>query len=194
MRAKCGSGEAAWVTGVLAVPGTQGSLQLGKQEIECSKRIWKPVLANTLQYSCLENPPPWQRSLEGHSLQDHKESDTTEVTCVHRHKTFFACGYSAPVRVEREDGSAALLSGILETPSVQGYGLPLPQELWPYQCLFWSFLYLVIRRPLWPVFLYSSTHSALRGLLGSFSVVLHIMHIERPSLAGVLSVVQCVKC
>ena len=24
------------------------------------------------QYSCLENPPPWQRSLTGHSLQDHR--------------------------------------------------------------------------------------------------------------------------
>ena len=31
--AKCGSGEAAWVTGVLAAPGTQGSWQLGQQEI-----------------------------------------------------------------------------------------------------------------------------------------------------------------
>ena len=109
-------------------------------------------------------------------------------------RCFFACGCSAPVRVECEGGSAALLSGILETPSVQGYGLPLPQELWPYRCLFWSFLYLVIRRPLWPVFLCSSTHSTLRRLLGSFSALLHITHIERPSLAGVLSVVQCVKC
>ena len=35
---------------------------------------------NTLQYSCLENPHPWQRSWAGHSLQGHKESDTTEAT------------------------------------------------------------------------------------------------------------------
>ena len=33
VRARCGGGAAAWVTGVLAAPGTQGSWQLGQQEI-----------------------------------------------------------------------------------------------------------------------------------------------------------------
>ena len=33
VRASCGGGTAAWVTGVLAAPGTQGSWQLGQQEI-----------------------------------------------------------------------------------------------------------------------------------------------------------------
>ena len=59
VRARCGGGAAAWVAGVLAAPGTQGSWQLGQQEIECSRRVWQPVLANTLQYSCLENPSLW---------------------------------------------------------------------------------------------------------------------------------------
>ena len=54
---------------------------------------------------------------------------------MHRHKTFFACGSSAPVRAEREGGAAAWLVGTLEAPSVQGHGLPLPQELRPYQSL-----------------------------------------------------------
>ena len=40
-----------------------------------------------------------------------------------------ACGSSAPVRAEYEDSSAAWLVGTLVAPSVQGYGLPLPQEL-----------------------------------------------------------------
>ena len=57
-RASCGGDAAAWVTGVLATPGTQGGWQLGQQEIECSRRGWQPVLANTRQYSCLENPLP----------------------------------------------------------------------------------------------------------------------------------------
>ena len=35
------------------------------------------------------------------------------------------------MRVEREGGPAAGLSGTLATPSVQGQGLPLPQEAWP---------------------------------------------------------------
>ena len=33
VRARCGGGAAAWVTGVLAAPGTQGSWQVGQQEI-----------------------------------------------------------------------------------------------------------------------------------------------------------------
>ena len=56
VRARYGGGAAAWVLGVLAASGTQGSLRLGQQEIQCSIRLWQPVLANTLQYSCLENP------------------------------------------------------------------------------------------------------------------------------------------
>ena len=80
MRARCGDGAAAGVAGVLAAPDTQGSWSLGQQEIQCFRRLWQAVLTNTLQYSCLENPHPWQRSLAGHSLQGHKELDTTEAT------------------------------------------------------------------------------------------------------------------
>ena len=58
VRARCGGGAAAWVAGVLAAPGTQGSWRLGQQEIQCSRRGWQPVLANMLQDSCLENPHP----------------------------------------------------------------------------------------------------------------------------------------
>ena len=53
---------------------------------------------------------------------------------------FFSCCSSAPVRVELEGGEAAWLAGTLVVPSVQGHGLPLLQELWPYQSLFVSLL------------------------------------------------------
>ena len=33
VRSRCGGGAAAWVTGVLAAPDTQGSWQLGQQEV-----------------------------------------------------------------------------------------------------------------------------------------------------------------
>ena len=33
VRARCGGGAVAWVAGVLAAPGTQGSCRLGQQEI-----------------------------------------------------------------------------------------------------------------------------------------------------------------
>ena len=56
VRAKCGGAAAAWVTGVLAASGTRGSWRLGQKEIQRSRKIWQPALANTLQCSCLENP------------------------------------------------------------------------------------------------------------------------------------------
>ena len=58
VRARCGGGAAAWGAGVLAASGTQGSWLLGQQEIQCSRRVWQPGLANILQYFCLEKPPP----------------------------------------------------------------------------------------------------------------------------------------
>ena len=39
------------------------------------------------------------------------------------------------MRVECESSAPAWLVGTLVMPSVQGHGLPLPQELWPYQSL-----------------------------------------------------------
>ena len=114
-----GGGATAWVTGVLAAPGTQRSWQLGQQEILCSRRVWQPVLANTLQYSCLETPPPppllpdreaWQTTVYRDA-----ESATTQVTHT---RLFLACGSSAPVRVECEGGTAAWLLGTLAVPSV----------------------------------------------------------------------------
>ena len=58
VRARWGGGAAAWVAGDLAAPGTQGRWWLGQQEIKCSRRAWQPVLANTLQHSCLEKRSP----------------------------------------------------------------------------------------------------------------------------------------
>ena len=91
VRARCGGGAGAWVAGVLAAPGTQGAWRLGQQEIGCSRRVWQTVLANTLQYSCLENPPPWQRSLAGHSLQRvrHYWSDPARIDA----RLFFFCRF-----------------------------------------------------------------------------------------------------
>ena len=50
MTARCGGGAGAWVAGVLGAPGIQGSWWLGQQEVQCSRRVGQPVLANTLQY------------------------------------------------------------------------------------------------------------------------------------------------
>ena len=77
--ATCGGGAAACIAWILAAPGSQGSWQLGQQEIQCFRRVWQPVLANMLQYSCLENPfsdrEAWQVTIYRAT-----ESDTTIVT------------------------------------------------------------------------------------------------------------------
>ena len=122
MRARCGGSVDAGVAEVLATPGTQGSWHLGQQEIWCSRRVWQPVLANMLQYSCLENPPDreaWQAMVTSAA----KSCSRLKQPCMHRHKTFFACGSSARVRAEREGGAAAWLVGTLVVPSMQGHGL-----------------------------------------------------------------------
>ena len=128
----------AWWAAVYGVAQSQTRLTW----LNTSRRVWQSVLGNTLQYSYLENPPPWQRNLTGHSLQSRKELDITlsDPAYIDTRLFFFACGSSASVRVEHEGGAAAWLAGTLAVPSVQGHGLSLLQELWPYQSLFSSLL------------------------------------------------------
>ena len=64
-----------------------GGWRLAQQEIQCSRSVRQTVLANMLQYSCLENPR--QRNLAGYSLQGRKVSDTTGVTLHAKIQDFF---------------------------------------------------------------------------------------------------------
>ena len=138
-------------------------------------------MAHTLQYSCLENPPPLQRSLPGRSLQGCKELDTTEA-CAHRCKTFLACGSSA----QRE-----LRAKVAQLPSLQR---PCQHQV----CRNTDCLHC---RSSGPIRVFSQASCGwrsenlfgrsffiappvlvLRGLpcLGSFSVVPHSRHLEGP--------------
>ena len=81
---------------------------------------------------------------------------------------------------------------------MQGHGLPLLQELWPYQSLFSSLLYSWQSEGLFgQSFSIAPPIQSLRGLpgLASFSVVQHIRHIEGPcsSPPGSYSVDRLVK-
>ena len=78
---------------------------------------------------------------------------------MHRHRLFFACDSSAPVKVVHEGGSAAWVAGTMVAPSVQGYGLPQPLVYWAHQSPFSSLWYLTIRRPLRLVFVRTSARS-----------------------------------
>ena len=75
-------------------------------------------LGNTLQYSCLEKPTDrqaWKATV--HRVT--KSLTRPKQPCMHRCKTFFACGSSVPVRVEHEGGAHSWLVGTLAAPSVQ---------------------------------------------------------------------------
>ena len=91
-----------------------------------------------LQYSCLENPLPDREAWQATVYRVRKSQTLPKNPVRIDARLFFACGSSAPVRVEREGGTAAWLAGILAVPSVQGHRLPPLQELWTYQSLFSS--------------------------------------------------------
>ena len=106
MRARCGGDAAAWVTGVLAVPGIQEGWRLGQQEYSAlhayGNQYW-PICFSILAWR-IPSPTekPGRPQATGHIPQGHKESDTKMQDFPPR-----PCGSSAPVRVEPEGGSAA---------------------------------------------------------------------------------------
>jgi len=175
VRARCGGGAAAWVSGVLATPGNQGSWQLGQQEVECSRSVWKPVVANTLQYTCLENP--WQWSSTGHGPHGCNQLNSTKVVLRAKAQEFL------PV--------AALPQWGLSMKMVQLLGLWGPWRC--HMCRDTNCLHRRsygpirvfsqaswIRSPLWPVLSVAPPVQTLTGLssLGFFSVVQCIRHID----------------
>ena len=92
------------------------------------------------------------------------------------------------MRFECAGGAAAWLAGTLAVPSVQGYGLPPPQELRPYQSLFEAPCSCGSEGLFGQSFSIALTVRGLRGLpcLESFSVVQSIRNIEACPLGGVL--------
>ena len=129
VRARGGGGAPAWVAGfwqVLRGVGSYSSLE----------GLWQPVLTNMLQYSCLENSHSLTEAWQATVYRVRKSQTLPKRPYVHRCKTFSTFGSSAPVRFEREGGTAAGLQGTLGAPSLQGHGLPLLQGLWPHQSLF----------------------------------------------------------
>ena len=105
--------------------------------------LWKGMATSIGQYAPVslpgEAPSLTEKPGRPQTAGSHGQT-LPKSPCTHRHKMSFACGSSAPVRVECEGGAAAWLAGTLAEPSVQGQGLPPPQELWPCQSLFSSLL------------------------------------------------------
>ena len=107
VRARCGGGAAAWVAGVLAAPGAQGSWRLGQQEI-CSRRVcnqYWPICSNILVWRA---PFPDRVAWQATVYRVSKRQTLPKWPCAYRCKTFFACGSSASLRVEAWRGSSCL--------------------------------------------------------------------------------------
>ena len=100
------------------------------------KQYWPTCSCILAWRNLLPDREAWQATVSRVT----KSRTLPEQPRVQRRKTFFACGSYAPVRVDRDGGTAAWLAGTLAAPSVQGHGLPPPKELWPYQSLFLSLL------------------------------------------------------
>ena len=100
-------------------------------------------MADTLQYSCLENPlsdrEAWQATVYK-ELQRVGQARSDPVHINTRLFFFFGLWQLCPVRVEAEGGAAAWLAGTLVATSVQGHKLHSSQELWLYQSLYSSLL------------------------------------------------------
>ena len=102
-----------------AVCGVSQNWTRLKRLSSSSRWVWQPVLANILQYSCLENPLCDREAC--HATIYRVTQDRSDPACINtRLFFFFACGNSAPVRVDCESSAAAWLMGTLEAPVVQG--------------------------------------------------------------------------
>ena len=69
----------------------------------CSRRVWQPVLANTLQYSCLEKPLPDREAWPATVYRVAKSQTLLKRPCIHRCKSFLpvaAKNVLPPVTVE----------------------------------------------------------------------------------------------
>ena len=139
-------GPGVEVVSYLGCRGSGSAKYSGELEIRAAGNIVlsKGMATSIGQYAPIFLPvePPLPNG-EAWQATDYRvtKSQTLLKWCFeHRYKTFFACGSSAPLRVEHEGNAVAWLEGTLAVPSVQGHGLPLQQELWPYQSLFSSLL------------------------------------------------------
>ena len=82
--------------------------------------------------------------------------------CMHRHKNFFACDISVPVRVEHEGGTAAWLVGTLVVPSIKDTASATGVMALSGSFFFFFFFFELVaedQKGLWPVFLHSSAFS-----------------------------------
>ena len=185
VRARCGGHIVAWASGVLAAPRTQGSWWLMQQEIQCSRRVWQPVLTSTVQYwdTLRENLPDreaWQST--AHRLV--KSWTRLKQPCMDRCKTPFCLWWLCPSGgwawrwcnyLGCQNPGGANCAGTWNA-SAAGV-MALSESFFWASCSWWS------EGLFGQSFSIVPPVQALRGLpcLGTFSVVRCIRHIDSQS-------------
>ena len=141
--------------------------------------VWQPVLASTLQYSCLEKPPDreaWQATVCRVT-----ELDMIKATlCAETQDFLFLCGSSAPVRVEHEVSQLLGLWGPWQCQACRDMDCLRRRSYGPIRVFFRASCSRQSEGLFDQSFSVTPPVQTLRGLpcLGSFSVVWRIRHIE----------------
>ena len=175
---------------------------LGQQEIQCSRRVWQPALASTLQYSCLETPLPDREAWQATVYRVEKSRTGLKWPCVHKHKTFFFFFFLFLA-------VATLPQWELSVKVVQLLGLQGPwrhqvcrdtdclcgKSYGPTRVIFWASCSWWSEGLLGQSFSIALPVQALRGLLclGSFCAAPRVRHIEGPPWLGSHSVHQRIR-
>ena len=141
------------------------------------------------QYAPVSSPgkPPSLTEKPGRPQSTGLQSRTRpKRPCTHRCKASFACGSSAPERVEYEAGAAAWLVGTLMEAVCRGSDCFHYRSYSPIRAFFRASYSWRSEGLFGQCFSLSLPMQALRGLpcLGSFSVVWHIRHIEASPHSG----------
>ena len=170
VKARCGGGTVACVSSTQTAPDTQGSHQLGQQDIWCPTGAWLPITV------FLPVEFPRQRNLAGHS---HNWSDAACMDAGLFYPLAVLPHLGSCMEVAQLLGSwepwqcwlnmstggyAAWVSGTLAVPIVLGHWLPQLQELWPYQS-FSSLWQMEIKGPLWLLHPFRHLKSTLAEVL-----------------------------
>jgi len=142
------------------------------------------------QYSCLENTPPWQRSLAGQVYRLAKSRTQLKWPCAHRHKTFF------PVAALSQWELNVKVAQLLDLQGTWGHQLCRDTTGIRALSVFFESLVAGNQKSSLDNCSISPPIQALRGFpcLESFSVVQCIRCIEESPWLGSYSVVPCNGC
>ena len=182
VRARCGGGAAAWVAGVLAAPGTQGSWQLRQQEIYALEgydhQYW-PICSSILAW---RTRLPDREALKAMVYRVTKSRTLPKQPCMHRGKTLWSVAALPQWELSMKMAQLLGLRGPWQCQVCRDMDCLLHRSYGPIRVFFWASCSWWSEALFGQPFSVALPVQVLRRLpcLGSFSVVGCIWHIEGP--------------